>query len=196
MSREAFLQVRIVAVSVDRQDAAAILGPRLFGRTEDRRALLAVAERAQPRAVDALSRQIVADRVGTALAEGEVVLAGAALVGVALDRRRDVRVLAQPAGPALDLVAALGIEVVTVVLEEDAVADGLRQFLLGARTILADGGGYVAAGLGLRAGRRLRRCACRVGLRRGAAGGPIGSASCREECAVRVVLGGRGVLKK
>src|SRR3546814_10307799 len=97
MSREAFLQVRIVAVSVDRQDAAAILGPRLFGRTEDRRALLAVADRAQPRAVDALGRQVVADRVRAALAEGEVVFAGAALVGVAFDRRRDVGVLAQPA---------------------------------------------------------------------------------------------------
>src|SRR3546814_20218674 len=92
------------------------------GRTEDRRALLAVADRAQPRAVDALGRQVVADRVRAALAEGEVVFAGAALVGVAFDRRRDVGVLAQPAGPALDRVASLGIAVVPVVIEEDAVA--------------------------------------------------------------------------
>src|SRR3546814_3310401 len=41
------------------------------GRTEDRRALLAVADRAQPRAVDALGRQVVADRVRAALARSE-----------------------------------------------------------------------------------------------------------------------------
>src|SRR5262245_3294130 len=48
-------------------------------------ALLAVGEGAQPAGRDAQRAQVVADRGGPALAEGEVVLVGAARVGVPFD---------------------------------------------------------------------------------------------------------------
>src|SRR3546814_1826135 len=48
--------------------------------------------------VDALARQIVLGGVGAAIAQSEVVFAGAALVGVAFDRDANLRILGEPCG--------------------------------------------------------------------------------------------------
>ena len=73
---------------------AAVLRPAaLLGLGADR-ALLAVGEGAQPVAGHAQRAQVVLDRVGAPLAEGQVVLVGAALVGVPLDRHQELRLRA------------------------------------------------------------------------------------------------------
>src|SRR6185437_2904381 len=88
------------SAAVDRGDADAVLRIGLFVRADDDWALLAVADRANPAGRDAQGHQHALDRRGAALAERQVVLAGAALVAVALDRHGDVRIPLQPLGLA------------------------------------------------------------------------------------------------
>src|SRR5690606_3126511 len=94
---------------------------------------------------DAQRDEVVARRGGAALAEAEVILAGAPLVAMALDRRRDLRILLQPPGPALHGVAGVGLQLVLVEIEEDAVADAGDEVGLGS---------WRGAGGGRRGGRR------------------------------------------
>ena len=72
-------------ILLQRRDATTVAGPRAFVGADDLRALLAVADRLQARRGHALGDQVLTDRRGTTLAEGDVVLARAALVAMAFD---------------------------------------------------------------------------------------------------------------
>src|SRR6185312_12255422 len=81
----------------DRSVGVAVLGPRLFVVAGIDRLLLAVGDRRDPARRDPVRHQEFAHSVGAAGAEREVVLAGAALVGVAFDPDAHCRIAAQPA---------------------------------------------------------------------------------------------------
>src|SRR3546814_4656714 len=68
---------------------AAVLGIGRFGRTEFGRTFLAIADDVDAARVDAERRQVIFRGVGAALAEGDVVVAGAAFVGVTFERDPD-----------------------------------------------------------------------------------------------------------
>src|SRR3546814_287454 len=77
---------------VDGGDAATVLSPGGLVAAEHRRTLLAVADRRDPVGRDARGNQVALHAGGAALAQGQVVLAGAPLVGMTLDGHRHVRV--------------------------------------------------------------------------------------------------------
>jgi hypothetical protein len=119
---------------VDRRHAATVLRVAgLVGVGADR-TLLAVGDRADPRLIDAESRQVVRDRVRAAFAERQVVLAGAALVAVTLDGDGVLRILLQPSRFLLQLRLGLSGQVVAVVTEIDGVADVLVEVFSAARS--------------------------------------------------------------
>src|SRR5207302_4216158 len=72
---------------------APVLLPRFFVVTERLRLLGAEADRSDLLALHAQVGEVLLGGIGPALAEREVVLLGAALVGVALDANPEVRVL-------------------------------------------------------------------------------------------------------
>ena len=77
---------------------APVLRPSLFGVRRIEWPLLAVADGADARRVDAEGHQVVLRRLRAAVAEGQVVLLGAALVAVAFDQKVVLRILFQPVG--------------------------------------------------------------------------------------------------
>src|SRR5690606_24445056 len=107
--------------------------PRFLVRARIERTLLAVGDGFDAAGLDAERDEVVLGRGGAAGAKRQVVLAGAAFVGVAGDEDAHVRVLAQPGGLALEHRAGLGGQVEAVVAEEDAVADGDAEIFSGPR---------------------------------------------------------------
>src|SRR5438105_2081702 len=87
--------------SVDGGHAAAVLRVGGIVWMRHRRPLLAVADRLHPPSGDAERAEHVLHRLSTAFAEREVVFAGAALVGVPLDRHGDIGIAPQPLRLAL-----------------------------------------------------------------------------------------------
>ena len=77
--------------------------------------------------------QHVLDRLGAAFAEREIVFARAALVAVAFDRDRDVRIAPQPIGLSRQDLLRLGRDIGAVEGEEHAVAGTRLQILLRSR---------------------------------------------------------------
>src|SRR3546814_14510596 len=71
--------------SVNDEDAAAVLGPGGVVGAEHSRPLLTVADGGEAGGIGAQRNQIVAHCIGPAIAEGQVVLARAALVRMAFD---------------------------------------------------------------------------------------------------------------
>src|SRR3546814_6881575 len=61
--------------------------------------------------------------IGATLAERQIVLAGAAFVGMTLDDNLPVRILLEPGGLLVEGRLAGGLHVILVEIEEDAVAD-------------------------------------------------------------------------
>src|SRR6185295_11553624 len=104
--------------------AAPVLGPRAFVVAVGLRLLLAEAHRLDLVLARAEQDQHFLHAVGAALAEADVVLAAAALVGVALDHHARARVLAQVLGVRLDQAAVLVLHVELVQVVEDRA---LRQ---------------------------------------------------------------------
>src|SRR5262245_57040306 len=72
---------------------AAVVRPRRLAVARVERELLAIADRPQPLGGDAEGDEVLADRQRPPLAQRQVVLGGAALVAVALDRDHPGRVL-------------------------------------------------------------------------------------------------------
>src|SRR6185295_20096088 len=85
--------------------AAAVLRPAALLALGADRPLLAVGERAQARVRDAERGEVVLDRVGAALAERQVELVRAALVGVAFDQELKLRRALEQVGVARQAVA-------------------------------------------------------------------------------------------
>src|SRR3569623_250792 len=80
----------------DRGVAVAVLGEGLFGVARIDRHLLAVGDSLDTVGGHAEAGQEVLDRVGATTAEGEVVFARAAFVGVAFDAHLHARIAYQP----------------------------------------------------------------------------------------------------
>ena len=106
----------------DDSDGAAILRPALLGIAQRRRTFLAIGNRRNPRALDALSDQELSGRGGAAGGERDVVFARAAFVGVALDLYGDGRILLQPGGLAAQRFLGFRRQRRLVLKEENPVA--------------------------------------------------------------------------
>src|SRR3954454_9386255 len=122
------------SASVDLSHRAPVLCPGLLTRSADRRAFLAVAQRGDTIRGDASGNEVVLRRGGAAVAQCQVVLARAALVGVTFDRHADVAVLLQPLGLPVQGGAGFGGQVHLIVAEEDPVAGIGREVLLRTRS--------------------------------------------------------------
>src|SRR3546814_9417145 len=83
---------------------------------------LAIADDVDAARVDAERCQIIFRGIGTAFAERDVVIAGAAFVGMAFERDANRRVALQPLRLALQRRLILRLDVILVIIEEDAVA--------------------------------------------------------------------------
>src|SRR6056297_1326108 len=105
----------------------AVLPVAAFVGADRERALLAVGDGAQPRGCDAPGDEEVLYRGGAPCAEGEVVFAGALLVGMALDDRGVFGVAGKPVGLRGQHGLARRGQRVLIDLEENAVADGLVE---------------------------------------------------------------------
>src|SRR5262245_8882709 len=128
------------------RDAAAVLRPRGLIALRHLRPLLAVADGLDAVRIDALRNQVVADGVGPAFAESQVVLAGAALVAVAFDGDCVVGVLTEPSRLLVQRFLGIGANLIAVVVEEHAITDiHLEVFN---RTRRRGAAGRAAAGVG------------------------------------------------
>src|SRR5207247_488161 len=85
----------------DREVCAPVLGPRLLRTRGVEESLLAVGDGPQARLRDAQAHQVFLGRPGPLLAQGEVVLGGAALVAMSFDRDLGLAVTLQPEGVLL-----------------------------------------------------------------------------------------------
>src|SRR5260221_11654593 len=108
-------------------DGAAVERPRRVVGADRIRTLLAVADGLDARRRNALGDQVLARRVGAALAEGEVVLARAALVAMAGDGDRVIGVLLQPFGLTVERRPSVVADGRHVGVEEHPVTDVLTE---------------------------------------------------------------------
>src|ERR1051326_2649915 len=97
---------------------AAVLRPRRLVVTRVERPLFTVADGADAGRVDAERRQVLLRGVRAAVAEGEVVLLGAALVAVTFDQEVVLRVLLEPVGRSRESALRVRRERRLVVCEE------------------------------------------------------------------------------
>ena len=82
--------------------ATAVLRPGSLVRGRNRRPFLAEADRSDPVGIDAKRDKIFARRIRPALAQGQVVLAGATLIGMTFDDYLVGRISLEPGRPLLD----------------------------------------------------------------------------------------------
>src|SRR6202045_5060052 len=120
--------------SIDRRDAAPVLRVGRIIGMRDLGTLLAVADRRDARRRYAMRDQHVFHGLGTALAQRQIVFAGAALVAMALDRDRDIRITPQPFGLALQRLLPLRGNIGLVIGEKHAIAGGRGEILLRSRS--------------------------------------------------------------
>src|SRR5215218_6549739 len=141
--------------AVEHGHGAAVLRPARDVVAGRDRTLLAVGDGADARAGDAARGEVVAHHLRAAGAEREIVLAGAALVGVALDQEGVARVARQPRRLLVERRDRGRSKVGRVAFEEHPVADIDGEILGRAgRAAAAAGGAEVGSGglVGLRAG--------------------------------------------
>ena len=111
---------------LDQEVGAAVLGPALVGVLRAGRPLLAVADHGDPRGRHAARHQIVLRGPGPAVTERGVVVAGATLVGVALDHEELVGVLLEPSSVGVQQRCVRLPDVGLVELEVDVGEIGSR----------------------------------------------------------------------
>src|ERR1051325_9120718 len=85
-------QLSNIRTAGDREVRAAVLLPAVLAALAAERTLLAIAHGAQPLGADAEGRQVLLGGVGAPVAQRQVVVVGAALVGVAFDGEDEFRV--------------------------------------------------------------------------------------------------------
>src|SRR3954447_11628080 len=107
----------------DHHVGAAVLRPAALHLLGADGPLLAVGDGAHTGVGDAERLQVVLHRVGPALAQGQVVLAGAARVGVPLEGERELRVALQQVGVARQLFPGVVAQIALVVVEVDVRAE-------------------------------------------------------------------------
>src|SRR5262245_38424196 len=133
---------------IEHRDGAAVLRPAGDVVAYRDRPFLAVGDRAHAADLDAARGKVVAHRLGATGPERDVVFAGAALVGVALDQEGVARIGAQPLRLLLERGHRLRSQFSRIVLEEDAVADIDHEVLLAAGGRLG-GAGQRGARIGI-----------------------------------------------
>src|SRR3546814_5462019 len=74
-----------------------------------------------PRRIDAQRGEIIFRRIGAALTERDIIVAGTAFVGMAFQRDADGRVALQPLRLAAQRRLILGVDIILVEIKEDAV---------------------------------------------------------------------------
>lgn len=104
-----------------------VLRPARYIVAHRHRPLFAVGNMPNALGGNAVARQEVSHRDSTASAERDVVLAGAALIGMSLDGNRVLRILLQPARLLAQRLLCLGRQIAAVGREVDDVADVLRE---------------------------------------------------------------------
>src|SRR3546814_17746612 len=102
-------------------DIGGFIGTERFG------AFLAVADRADPRFRHAKRDEIVLGGVGATFAQRQVVIAGAAFVGMPLDRDANIRIGHQPLCLALQSRLLFCADVIFVSVQADAVGRYARH---------------------------------------------------------------------
>src|SRR5471030_1570796 len=112
---------------LQRGHAATVAGPGAFVGTDNFRPFLAVADGLDAIGGQALRDQVLADGRRPALAEGEVVLARAALVAMAFDGDLVGRILFQPSSLLVQRRPAIGANRGHVGVEIHAVTDVLPE---------------------------------------------------------------------
>jgi hypothetical protein len=129
------LSIRLLGLagSADRRNGIAVLRPGLLVVAQGCRAVLAIADRADPRIGNAASDQIIATGVGATLAKREVVLLGSAIVGIAGDLHVDLRIFGEPARLPIERRARIRFQRRAVEVKKDTVADIGDKVLLTAR---------------------------------------------------------------
>ena len=105
------------------EGGATVQPARLFAGVVVLRPLLTVADGPQPVGADAAAGEVLADRVGAALAERQVVFRRADVAGVALDLDAQVRVLLQRADRLVERARRFGPQAVAVEVEVDVLED-------------------------------------------------------------------------
>ena len=108
---------------MSRRHAATIAGPAAFVGRHAQRTLFAVRDELHAVGVDTLRDQVLAHGVRTTIAESKVVFTGAALIAVTFDGQRTVRVLVEPLRLRTEAGLVFSVEVITVEVELDRVAD-------------------------------------------------------------------------
>src|SRR3546814_5997789 len=142
--------------------------------------LLTVADGGEAGGIGAQRNQMVAHYICPAIAEGQVVLARAALVRKAFDGQGHRWIGDQPSSDLRARAALVGPDVIAVEVEEHPVADFHGQFFLGARSrarngaALRSGGRLRGAGAAGAAAGRGCRLFGRSGARRQQQGGSEG----------------------
>src|SRR5690606_15744636 len=105
----------------------AVLGPGRLVRTFRDRTFLAEADGVDAGGGHAAADQIGAHGLGAAGAQGQVVFARAAFVGVAFNADRDLRIAGQPGGLGVQTRLGLGADRIGVEVEIDAGRSGERR---------------------------------------------------------------------
>src|SRR5690606_27017266 len=125
---------------------ATVEGPGLVVAAELGRALLAVADHFEVGGIHALQGEVLLDRVGATLAEGHVVLAGTALVGMAFEADLTVAA-AQTLGVDVEGGAGLAGQhrLVELEVEDGGNAAGAEVIAVGG-TVASGAGAHAAAG--------------------------------------------------
>ena len=102
-------------------DGATVLCPSLFVRAKRNRTLFAVTDGGDARRINAERGEIVFRGIGAALTQRQIVLAGAALVCVPFDRHTGCRVGGEPLGLTAQGGLVLGVDVIFVSVEINAI---------------------------------------------------------------------------
>src|SRR4029079_9349810 len=141
----------------EHRDRTAVLRPARDVVADRDRPLLPVRDRAHALRLDAARNQIVAHRLRAACAQGDVVLASAAFVGVTFDGELAVlAVVGQPLRLLVERRSCLHRELGRVGFKEHAVADIDHEILLAAGRCLACSIGLCV--LGIPGAGRYRQC--------------------------------------
>src|SRR4051812_26467525 len=119
-----------VGTAGDDHVRAAVLRPAALRLLGADRPLFTVGDGAHAGAGHSQGGEIVAHGAGAALAQGEVVLVGAARVGVALDGHRELRLALEKVGVARQLLPGVVGEGALVVVEIDVRAEAAAAQLL------------------------------------------------------------------
>src|SRR5208282_1059443 len=119
----AFSHKKSALATLEHSDGAAVLRPAGNVVADRDGAFLAITNRLDPRGGHPARLQIILGRFGAAGAEGEIIFARAALVGVTLDGEGVRTILIEPARLLVERRLRRGVQFGGIAVEKHAVAD-------------------------------------------------------------------------